>query len=176
MSPGSFSHPTQPRPQVFRVLQPVHQVVAVTLQVFRICYGVRSGVSLPRRLAGRQPAADEDPVLSAILDMCLDMEEEVGGCPQARPVPQEELSGPHSSWQLLPSLQQEQPTRSAIPSSSTWGSLQGPPGEVSLQQIPPPVLQKNYHGGWPVADEIARALPLGGPSIYWQHSSMLPTQ
>ena len=87
---GKAAHPTK----VATGLQPcstrricagffsVLAVVAITLNFFRICYGLRGQGNLSRRLAGREPPEKEDPVLSAILDMCLDMEEEVSGCPQ----------------------------------------------------------------------------------------------
>lgn len=73
---SSTFHPrTQSKwPVIFSLLA----VVAITLACFRIFYRPTKLGSTQRQLGGKLPNGEDDAELSAILDMCLDMEQERG--------------------------------------------------------------------------------------------------
>ncbi|CDI82081.1 hypothetical protein, conserved [Eimeria acervulina] len=149
-------------------------VVAITLNYFSICYGWRGRATLSRRLATREPGEEKDPVLSAILDMCLDMEEEMGGCDQTVAAPSEGMWGPHPSSQLLPAYQQVHQEIQATPFSSAMGPFQQPASAQFLQHRWPSALQAKYDARGPFGVDHALTFSLEGPSTSWQGSSMLP--
>ncbi|CDJ42878.1 hypothetical protein, conserved [Eimeria tenella] len=64
------------------VLLSVLAAIAITLGCFRAFYGWAGNRAALRQLAASFPGTNEDPELSAILDMCLDMEEERGSSNQ----------------------------------------------------------------------------------------------
>ncbi|CDJ32091.1 uncharacterized protein EMH_0072370 [Eimeria mitis] len=149
-------------------------VVAVTLKFFRFCYDLGGRGDLSRRLAGREPAPEEDLDLSTIIEMCLDMEEEISVGPQTAAVPPEGQWERHSSWQLLTPYQQSQQTIPAVPSSAEWGSFQQSEGGQFFEPTPISLVQGDYDQGWPHSVEEAHQMPLEGPSELWQGSSVLP--
>ncbi|CDJ47150.1 hypothetical protein, conserved [Eimeria brunetti] len=142
-------------------------VVALTINYFRICYGMRKGGNAGRRLAERESRSGEDPILSTILEMCLDMEEESHGCPQTTTTTQGGHWEPHP---LQPPHQQGQQEIPAVPSTSGWEAFQQYSNEEFLHPQRPPDMWGSYHQGWSHNVET----PLEGPSTSWQGSSMLP--
>ncbi|CDI86990.1 hypothetical protein, conserved [Eimeria praecox] len=113
--------------QICTVLLSVLAVVAVTLNCFRISYGLRDRSNLSRRLAGREPTGEDDPKLWEILKACWGVEDEAGGAH----LPQAELE-PNTSWQSM-QPHQEQQAISISPSLLPWG-----PSTQALPHIPEP--------------------------------------
>ncbi|CDJ68919.1 hypothetical protein, conserved [Eimeria necatrix] len=89
------------------VLLSVLAAVAITLGCFRALYGWAGNRPAPRQLAASFPRTNDDPELSAILDMCLDMEEERGSSTQVGMVPP--LQGHIPSPGIPPASRPHQP-------------------------------------------------------------------
>ncbi|CDJ60319.1 hypothetical protein, conserved [Eimeria maxima] len=133
-----------PRHMVAALL-PVLVFVAISLYHFRLCRGWARRGNVPRLLADNWQPLVEDLTLSAILDMCLDMEEEVGN-PLVSPQTQKQTGPPDQhDAQFLP---YRGPGLQEITASQTWWTreppLSSPPPNDPQFLTKEPIIQGNY--------------------------------
>ena len=139
--------------QICTALLSVVAFVAVTLYYFRACHGWARNGNVPRRLAGQMPSSGEDPMLSFILDMCLDMEEESGSTPQ-----RQMAAAGHREAHLPAGHEQGPPESTSNQYPWDWDDppfyypSQAPHSEPAYRQVDDHGLQRGASAVWGGAD------------------------